>query len=370
MTHDELQDLLEAYVDERLDRSTRATVDDHLAGCAECRAILDGVPAVQLGKIGPTSFDDKAMRRAIRASLIRLAFNVIGVLVVGWLALTLIGYLVFQPFVVDRGGRAAAATQATQDMAVMFNPGASLDGAQHNSGIIRRTSEATVVVPIGSRPVELGTVETVIGPLSFSSGGGRNVFPYLAGDYLGDASDVLTVVGDDTVALLEVHFSPAISAERAQQLADTSRDVRVVWAGFATREGIPSGIGLEPGGTVGYGTCDLRETDPDMLAASGASYGRSPFSLPPSIARAYDATRAAIENLVDHLDLIDGLDPSVTPESVLAARDYLSNHSEVATLVVTGPTPELLAFLDEADTSSASVRDIDFTNWFQPLCGK
>lgn len=370
MTHDELQDLLEAYVDETLDRSARVTVDGHLAECDECRAILDGVPAVQLGQIRPTGFDDKAMRRAIRASLLRLAFNVVVVLVAGWLTLSLLGYLVFQPFVVDRGGRAAAATQATQDMAVMFNPGASLEDAEHSSGIIRRTSEASVVVPLGSRPVELGTVETVIGPLSFSAGGGRDVFPYLNSDYLGAASDVLTAVGNDTVALVELQFSPAISAERAQQLADTSRDVRVVWAGFATHEGIPSGIGLQPGGIVGYGTCDEREPDPDMLGASSASYGKSPFSLPPSIAKAHDATRASIENLVDHLDLIEGLDPSVTSESVVAARDYLSNHSEVQTLVVTGPTPELLAFLDEADTSSTSVRDIDFTNWFQPLCGK
>lgn len=370
MTHDELQDLLEAYVDETLDRSARATVDDHLAECDECRAILDGVPAVQLGQIRPTGFDDKAMRRAIRASLLRLAFNVVVVLVAGWLTLSLLGYLVFQPFVVDRGGRAAAATQATQDMAVLFNPGASLESAQHTSGIIRRTSEATVVVPLGTRQVELGTVETRIGPLSFSSRDGGNIFPYLAGDYLGDASEVLPVVGDGTVALVDFYFDTPISVERAQQLADSPFDVRVVWAGFVIGDGDPTGPGIEPGGFVGYGTCDPRDTDPDSLRASSAGYGRSPFSLEPSIARALDATRAAVDNLADHSGLVEGSGPWATAASLLAARDYLASHSEVQALVVTGPTPELLRFLDEVGPASTSVRGIDFTNWYQPLCGK
>jgi hypothetical protein len=370
MTHDELQDLLEAYVDETLDRSSRAEVDRHLAECDGCRAILDGVPAVHLGEIGPTSFDDKAMRRAIRASLFRLAFNVIGVLAVGWLTLTLLGYLVFQPFIVNRGDRAAAATQVTQDIAVLLNPGASLDNAEHNSGIVRRTSEATVVVPLGTRPVQLGTVETVIDPLSFRSRGGGSIFPFLAEDYLGEASEVLTAVGDGTVALVEIYFDTPISVERAQQLADSPIDVRVVWAGFAVGEGEPTGPGIEPGGVVGYGTCDPRDTNPDALGAASAGYGVSPFSLEPSIARALDATRAAIDNLADHDDLLDGSGPWVTPASVGAARNYLADHAEVRTLVVTGPTPELLRFLDEAGPASASVRGIDFTNWYQPLCGK
>jgi hypothetical protein len=370
MTHDELQDLLEAYVDETLDRSSRAAVERHLAECEECRAILDGVPAVELGRIELPGFDDKAMRRAVRTTLLRLAFNVVGVFVVGWLTLTLLGYLVFQPFIVDRGGRAAAATQATQDLAVMLNPGASLEDAMHNSGIIRRTSEATVVIPVGSRRVELGTIETVIGPLSFRSNHGGNVFPFLNNDNLGEASEVLPAVGAGTVALVEVHFDSPISAERAQQLADSSSDVRVVWAGFALGDGVPTGAGIEPGGTVGYGTCDPRESDSDVIRAASGGYGTTSFSLEPSISRALDATRAALDNLAGHDDLIDGLGSFATRDSVAAARDYLADHSDVRTLVVTGPTPELLRFLDEAPGSVALVREIDFLNWNQPLCGK
>ncbi len=53
MTHEELQDLLEAYVDETLDRATRAEVDRHLAGCDECRAII----LLGDNDLDPASFD-------------------------------------------------------------------------------------------------------------------------------------------------------------------------------------------------------------------------------------------------------------------------------------------------------------------------
>jgi anti-sigma factor RsiW len=70
MNHEELQDLLESYVDETLDRTTRAEVDRHLAGCDNCRAILDGVPAVHLGAIERVAFDDWAMGRLVRVTLL------------------------------------------------------------------------------------------------------------------------------------------------------------------------------------------------------------------------------------------------------------------------------------------------------------
>jgi hypothetical protein len=172
------------------------------------------------------------------------------------------------------------------------------------------------------------------------------------------------------VARVELHFDPPLSVERAQQLADSPIDVRVVWAGFALGTGVQTGLGLDEGGTVGYGTCDVREGDPDMLRASSAGYGRSSFSLEPSIARALDATRASVENLVGHDDIIGGLRPFATAESVVAARNYLADHAEVRTLVATGPTPELLQFIVEADPAAVFVHGIDFTNWYQPLCGK
>lgn len=370
MTHEEVQDLLEAYVDETLDRKTRAEVDRHLADCAECRAVLEGVPAVALGRLATAPFDERAMRRAVRTTLLRLAVNVVAVLLVAWLALTLVGFVVIQPLIVNRGGRAAAATQATQDLAVMYNPGAALSDARHDSGIITRTSQATVVMPLGTDPVEIGTLETRIGPLGFRAAAGGDVFPYLVSDALAAGAEQLAEIGDGTVATVELHFDPPLQTARAQQLADSPIDVRVVWAGFATSDGVPAGIGLQPGGTVGYGTCDARQADPERLGAASAGFGGTVFTQPPSIQRALDATILAIDNLLDHGDLIDALGPSVNRSSVAAAQDRLAADPVVETLVVTGPSPDLLRFITEAGAASVAVHNIEFTNWFQPLCGR
>ena len=374
MTHAEIQDLLEAYVDETLDRSARAEVDRHLRDCAECRAILDGVPAVQLHMAESGQFDERAMRKAVRTTLFRLAADVVMIGVVGFMVLVLLGWLVFQPYIVNRGGRAAAATQATQDLAVMYNPGAALTDSLHNSGIITRTSEATVAYPVGTELVELGTVRTRIGPLSFGAAEGASLFPYLAGTSGTGAaqqlSEQLAQVGGGTVATVELQFDPPLSIARAQELADSPLDVRVVWAGFATSDNEPTGIGLEPDGTVGYGTCDYRDPNADLLAASSGGSSGSAFTQTPSVQRALDATRAAVANLLSHRELIDGLNPGVTVGSVTAAGVYLGGDPGVTTLVVTGPTPEVQRFMDEAAPAAAGVRGIEFSNWYQPLCGR
>lgn len=370
MTHTEIQDLLEAYVDESLDRAARGAVDDHLAGCAECSAILDGIARVELGDFGAPVFDEKAMRRAVRSSLVRLAVNVVVIGLAAWLVATLVGLLVLQPLIVDRGDRAAAATQATGDVAVMFNPGAALVSLDHNSGIITRASTATVVIPVGAAAVDLGTVETRLGPFSFGPAEGMIVPPYFGNEGSADASEQLALAGAGTVATVVLQFDPPISLETAQGLADSPLDIRVVWAGFPTSGGEPTGIGLEPGGMVGYGTCDMREEAAEILSASGGSIGRAAFTLPSSIKRALDATRASIDNLLDHEDLIAGLTTGVTVDSVKAARDHLASSPEVRTLVATGPAPELVQYLAESAAASAAVYDIDFTNWYQPLCGR
>jgi hypothetical protein len=42
----------------------------------------------------------------------------------------------------------------------------------------------------------------------------------------------------------------------------------------------------------------------------------------------------------------------------------------VAELVVTGPTPEVLRFIDEAEPDAVSVIEFEFINWSQPPCGR
>jgi hypothetical protein len=374
MNHEELQDLLESYVDETLDRTTRAEVDRHLAGCDNCRAILDGVPAVHLGAIEPVAFDDRAMRRLVRVTLLKVAANAVLIAVAGLLVVTLLGWLVFQPLVVNRGGRGVAATQATQDLAVMYNPGAGLTEVRYDSGIITRTTEVSLVIPIGTELVELATVTTRLGPFSFGDDG--SAYPLEPGyGGSGDVADQLVGIGDGTVATVELQFDPPIPLERARGLAASPLDVRVVWVGFATSgTGAASTVGLQPDGFVGYGTCDIR-SDADSLGgtlggSSGMS-GHSAFSQPPSIDRALDATRAAVDDLLDHPELATGWDPEITVDSMVAARDHLAGDPGATTLVVTGPTPDVERFLAEADPAAGAVRGIDFTNWQRDtLCGR
>jgi len=139
MTHEQIQDLLEDYVDERLDRSTRKEVDTHLQTCAECRAVLDGVAPIDLGALGGT-WDAPSMRRAVRRSLLRTAFDTATVLFVGWLTVLVLSSFLIQPLIVNRGSRAEAATVATADVVSLFNPGVSVTDYRFESGILSRTS--------------------------------------------------------------------------------------------------------------------------------------------------------------------------------------------------------------------------------------
>ena len=68
--HDEL-DLLSPYLDGELDASDRASLEAHMASCAECRATLVGLQATiadlrALPEVIPTSQDSWALRAAIR----------------------------------------------------------------------------------------------------------------------------------------------------------------------------------------------------------------------------------------------------------------------------------------------------------------
>ncbi len=373
MTHDEIQDLLEAYVDETLDRRTRAEVDRHLAGCTECRAILDGVPAVDLGRTEPEGYDERAMRRAVRRTLLRLAANVVVLGLAALVAVALLGWFVFQPLVVDRGWRAQAAHVATQDLAALYHPGTAVTGASFRSGIATRTSEAELTWPLGAELLPLGTERTRLGPLALSREDLAGPFP--EGVFSEDVTEQLTAVGAATVATVELHFDTPLSLQRAAELAASPADVRVVWAGFPTdaAEGLARHPGLGAGGFVGFSTCDSRDySDMDMPSTGGSSgtWSGTGFTLEVSVQRALDAVRGAVGDLAEQPFLAEGWDPDVDAYTLATAQEHLDGEPGVAVLVVTGPTPELLGFLDEAGPDSAAVRDIDFNNWYQPLCGR
>jgi hypothetical protein len=363
VTHEEIQDRLEGYVDETLDREIRREVDAHLATCAECQAILEEVAPVELGDGGSSAWTPVDMRRAVRRSMFRVALDTVLLLIAAILVAWLLSLTLLHPLVINRGGRAEAATVATVDLAVMFNPGASLTEYHYSSHLLGRSSRAIVVLPVGNDTRELATIESRIGLLAFGDAGGGRLFPFFSGDEqpLG-GEDRLEAVADGTVATVQLSYQAPIDLASAESLSPGDADVRVVWAGFSVGES-----GLAPSGVLGYGTCDQRSIDPS--GAPGSSGGGSGEGLghPVSIARALSETVRALGNLVDHPDLIQGI--GSTPEEADAALGELET-PRVSSLVVTGPTQEVLRFIDEATPDAVGVLAIDFMNWFEPLCGR
>ena len=371
-THDEIQNLLESYVDETLNRETYRLVTGHLDGCDECRAILDEVAPVDLSGLGGGRVDERALRRSVRRAMRRTVFDASLMLLAAFMAFWLVGLLVVQPLVVNRGDRAASAARATLDLAVMVNEGAYVDEFSISSGPLSREFTAGLQLPVGSSSVDLESVQMWIGLFAVGS-----TSPYVdVGGGGGDASAQLSNLGQGTVATVALRFDRPLSIAEAQQFADsTEHDVRLVWVGFRIDAGDSfSGDLFGPGAVLGYSTCGARSgfSDDFLAATSAGSSGSPTLSNASSVERALGEVRGAVENLVEHPGLLEA--PSwmrATEDLVTAAATHLALPDPgVASLVVTGPTLEVSGFLDQANPDSASVLAVDFYNWSTPVCGR
>jgi hypothetical protein len=117
--------------------------------------------------------------------------------------------------------------------------------------------------------------------------------------------------------------------------------------------------------------------DDETLQASSAGFSRgytSTFS-PASITTALSSTREGLKRILDSTELTSAfLDRR--PGTEEAARKVLDLLTEsdpaVRTLVITGPSPEISAFLSDPSTPEnvASVLAVDFYNWATPVCGR
>ncbi len=366
MNHEEIQGLLEGYVDESLDRATRREVDSHLAKCEECRAILDDVAPVELGDhVGV--WDERGMRRAVRRSMLRVAVDALMLLFVGWLAAWALSLLILQPLVVNRGGRAVAATNATVDLGVMNNPGAVVTGYSYRSQWLSRISSVDLALPVGSAITDLGRIESRIGAVGFGDPDGGHLSPFVFDEYTSDSQDegMLRAVDEGTVATAQLWFDPSLDIEMAQSMIGSPADVSAIWVGFDVAD--DAGTTLAPTSALGYGTCG---TFPITVSgAPGSSGGGSGTAHggPASVSSALEETRRALENLRDHPDLLAGLGASV--EDATEALSRLAS-PQVAVIVVTGPTDEVIRFIEEVGPDAVSVTEVDFMNWSEPPCGR
>lgn len=378
-SHDEIQDLLEGYVDETLDRATRRAVDDHLAGCTECRAILDEVAPVDLSGLGGGAVDERSLRRSVRRAMWRTVTNTALMLLSLWLVAWLVSALIIQPLVVNRGDRAAIAARATFDMAMMVNEGAIATDWDVTSSAVARTNTAHLVLQVGAGAKDLGEVESRIGITRFGSPLGGWFWPYVIGSNTGTPGEYrLTELGSGTVATVAAHFNEPISVSRAQELADaTDHDVRVVWAGFPTSQRLDldeqpfSGFGY---GVLGYPTClDPGMVDDSHFGGTSASGGYGIGMAPASITNALAEVRRAVGTLTANPWLIDRVvDPDTSDVERLeqTAAQLAQADPGVVTLVVTGPTTELVEFLDDVEVEYPVVLAVDFYNWSDFVCGR
>ena len=375
MNHAEIQDLLEDYVDDKLDRATRKQVDDHLRTCEQCRALLDDVAPVEIAALGPARFDERMMRRTARRSMFRTAYNTLLLLLAAVIAVWLFSALVFQPFVINRGGRAADAARATIDVTSMTNPGAVITDGQIQSGLFDRDMAFDVALQVGSGTDELGTVEVRLGAFGLSGPDGTVSWPHLGDDDSSDARDQIGHLGPGTVATLHIDFIHPLTVEQAQAIADdTEYDTRVTWAGFAIGDPEDDPNPLAPGGSLGYGTCLGADPIPyETLGASSAGFGSVPGGAPSSVGGALDSVIAGLENLEEHPEWLEHLTFEETDGSEVAgAIDELNDDPRVRSLVVTGPSDEVARYLadETADIGFARVLAIDFYNWSPGVCGR
>jgi len=376
MTHSEIQDLLEAYVDDALDPPTRKLVESHIAGCPECQAILDDVAEVDLSGLSGGVVDERLLKRSVRKAMRRTIADAVLVLVAGWIIIWFIGAALIQPLVVNRSGRAASAARATVDTAIMLNPGVTITDVQIDSNWLSRMVTAEVAIAVGASTEPAGTIATRIGALTFRGESGNNFFPYVNRDSSTtiDAPGLIRL-GEATVATVQIQFGEPIPLARAQQFADSpANDVRVIWAGFPTSvwSSDPGGAESFGQGVLGYGTCGASFPEDDFFGASSASFSGTGMYEPASIQNALDQVRRSLVNLAASPAVSDAATfGSSGADQVQAAADYLtSDDPGVISLVVTGPSVDLAGFLKEAGVPLAALLGVDFYNWSTPICGR
>jgi hypothetical protein len=127
----------------------------------------------------------------------------------------------------------------------------------------------------------------------------------------------------------------------------------------------------DPLRTLGYSTCvGTDQLDPRLFGASSADAGSSFGSSPSSVDNALEEVRRSLNQLAEHPDLAAGLFEGGA-EAVLRASGYLAeNEPKVETLVITGPTDEVLRFFEESGVRGGTVLAVDFYNWAGPVCGR
>lgn len=302
-------------------------------------------------------FDDglrRSVRRAIGRTAVDAALLAVLILIVG----VLLSLFVVQPLVLNRGDRAATAARAAYEAPMMFNPGVEVSRFGIDSGLLGRTATVQVGIPLGTGIEPSDDLTSDIGLFSLD-------IPRLVREpaALVPMRDVLPGLDPGTVVTVAFALPAPVSIDDAQALADEpGADVRLTWVGFDV---LSSALG-QPG----YPLCRTQETpDRDLFAATSASAGGTLTSGPPSVERALTSVREALDAIAAD-DAVATALAGGSAGAVESLADAFDGEVAVTSLVVTGPTPEVVGFFDDLGVTDGQVLAVGFYSWGSPLCGR
>jgi len=352
MNHDEATEKLDAYVAGTLGAEQAGEMDAHVAECEDCQAEL---APVDLAGFDPSD-DGEQVQASVRKAMRRTALAAAAYAVMATVVLLIATVLVVQPLLLARFDRAAMAARAAYEVPMLFNPGVQVDELTIRSGLAHRTTTVTVGIPLGSgtHPVgPFGAEVTVFGMDIKMNAGSQD--PTIT-----DA--VLPGLDDGTVVTVEVGLPEPLDIEAAQALAsDPGRDVRITWVGF----GLPS-RSFRP---IGYPICRQADTPSDrLLGATSASWGGTWTGVVPDVRGAVDKAAAGLEAISSQSEVADTVGGRMELRSIVAALK--DGDPAITSVVVTGPTPEVVAFLADTGIPHGAVLAVGFYDWGSPVCGR
>ncbi len=356
MTNEHIIDRLDGYLAGDLSDEERAGVDRHLAGCQACLAALREAEPVDLDDLA-LPYDD-GLQRTVRRALTRTAVDAAALTVIVLVVGVLLSLFVVQPLLINRSDRAAVATRAIYEAPMLFNPGVEVPEFRIAPGLMDRTATASPQIQLGSGTQETAQASGRVGlfRLSLDWGIRRGTTPV-------GVRDVLPGLDQGTVVTVAVVPPQPLSITAAQQLADDpGHDVRLTWVGFDVISSVF--------GTVGYPLCmyDAHISD-ELFAASSAGFSGSGTGIPPSVERALESARRALDVIASQREVAAAMagGDGGAMESLAAA---MAGERHVTTVVVTGPTPEVIAFLDDLGVDDGEVLAVGFYSWGSAVCGR
>ncbi len=122
---------------------------------------------------------------------------------------------------------------------------------------------------------------------------------------------------------------------------------------------------------LGYHACETNQflamEDSSFTSGSSGGAGRvGCFPEQETVSNALAQTRRAVDNLASHRFLADGISRSATVslQNIERVAAWLAvQDPAVVSLVVTGPTENVIRLIEAANPDGAIQLDVDFWNW-------